>query len=284
MTVEKIKTILGHSVVYENRKVDIEKLRFRLSHPRIYFIGKREKNDNFWSQEGIYTALIKKNHVKILVKDILRHESVVEPLIVQGKIVQGKSYKVLEGNSRLAACRHILAQYKGEQYQRVRENIKKIDCVILDEKTPENLLFSLLAQYHLRGKRAWDPYEKADYALRRFYDISKQQSEEKSYKQVAREIGMSLEEVMILCANIRMMKKYKETNIKRYSYYNVVNSDAAVKAKIVHNYANEERIVETIRNHSKPATEFRSKITRVCKDERASRLFFEEGKNLEECI
>ena len=145
------------------------------------------------------------------------------------------------------------------------------------------MLFSLLAQYHLRGKRAWDPYEKADYALRRFNDMSKQQSEEERYKQVAREIGMDLEEVMILCANIRMMKKYKETNIKRYSYYNVVNSDSAVKAKIVNNPVNEKRIVESIRDHTKPATEFRSKITRICKNDRASRLFFEENKKLEEC-
>ena len=275
---EKIKTILGYSIAFENKKVDIEKLSFRLSHPRIYFISKREKGDATLSQESIYTILVKRNHVKRLVKDILRHESIVEPLIVQGK-----NYEVLEGNSRLAACKYILAKHKGEQYQRVRKNIKKIDCVVLDEKTPESLLFSLLAQYHLRGKRAWDPYEKADYALRRFNDMNEQQSEEESYKQVAKEIGMDLEEVMILCANIRMMKKYKEADIRRYSYYNVVNSDSAVKAKIAHNLVNEERVIEAIRSHTKPATEFRSKITRVCKNDRASRLFFEEGKELEEC-
>ena len=275
---EKTKTVLGYSVVFENKKVDVEKLKFRLSHPRIYFISKSEKGNATLSQESIYTILVKRNHVKRLVKDILRHESIVEPLIVQGK-----NYEVLEGNSRLAACKYILANHKGEQYQRVRKNIKKIDCVVLDKKTPENLLFSLLAQYHLRGKRAWDPYEKADYALRRFNDMSKQQSEEERYKQVAREIGMDLEEVMILCENIRMMKKYKETNIKRYSYYNVVNSDSAVKSKIANNPVNEKRIVESIRDHTKPATEFRSKITRICKNDRASRLFFEENKKLEEC-
>jgi hypothetical protein len=78
--------------------------------------------------------------------DAGRNGGLLEPLIVRGG-----SLEVLEGNSLLAAYRQLAA----------KEPIKwaMVKCTVLPADVDDSLVFALLGQFHIKGKKDWAPYE-----------------------------------------------------------------------------------------------------------------------------
>src|SRR6266853_1220958 len=91
-------------------------------------------------QETICRELQKLEHVRELQDDIVANGGLMDPLIVRdGDLV------VLEGNSRLAAYRFL--------YKKDPVKWAKVRCTVLPKDIDEKLVFALLGQYHVKGKK-----------------------------------------------------------------------------------------------------------------------------------
>lgn len=188
----------GTEVPTITRDVPVKELNFYAENPRIYSIVYVDGQKP--SQADILERLQGLEHVRQLVQDIRINGGLIDPLIVrQGDMV------VLEGNSRLAAYRHL-----GKE-----DPVKwaKATCTLLPADIDDHLVFALLAQYHVKGKKDWAPYEKAGFIYRRF----KQQNIDLQI--AAPELGITREEAKHLIAVYEFMIETGDQDPARWSYY-----------------------------------------------------------------
>ena len=186
----------GADVPTETREIDLAKLQFYADNPRIYSLVRA--GGAVPTQEEIHRELLEHDHVKVLIEDIRSNGGLMDPLIVRGS-----DFVVLEGNSRLAAIKHLA---KGDviKWARVR-------CTILPGDIDESLVFALLGQYHVKGKKDWAPYEKAGFLYRRFKEHKLDLSV------VAQELGIGKEANRLVEVYEFMLSK--EEPKERWSYY-----------------------------------------------------------------
>ena len=182
-------------------------LRFFVDNPRIYSILRMDGGKP--SQDDIERKLRDMDHVKALIQDIRRDGGLTDPVIVRAG-----SLEVLEGNSRLAAYRVLYA------IDPIRW--AKIKCKLLPENIDERLIFALLGQYHIKGKKDWAPFEQAGFLYRRSVTHNIESG------QLAREIGLSRRKVEHLIATYQFMLDHKESDTARWSYY-----DEYLKSRII---------------------------------------------------
>lgn len=132
--------ILGVKVPTTTQWLAQQKLRFFPDNPRVYSVVRA--NGKQPTQEEIQQQLSELEHVKELREDIKRNGGLLEALIVRGG-----SLEVLEGNSRLAAYRQLAA----------KEPIKwgMVKCTVLPADVDDALVFALLGQFHIKGKKDW---------------------------------------------------------------------------------------------------------------------------------
>lgn len=188
----------GLEVPTVTREIPVKELLFYPENPRIYSIV--YSNGQKPSQADILERLQSLEHVRELVQDIRSNGGLIDPLIVrQGDMV------VLEGNSRLAAYRHLAKE----------DPVKwaKATCTLLPADIDEHLVFALLAQYHVKGKKDWAPYEKAGFIYRRF----KQQNVD--LQVAAPELGITREEAKHLIAVYEFMIESGDQDPSHWSYY-----------------------------------------------------------------
>ncbi len=190
--------IRGKQIPVVTKEIEHSKLVFFAENPRIYSIVR--SNLSTPTQDEIQKQLLDMEHVRELIQDIRSNEGLLEPLIVRDG-----TYEVLEGNSRLAAYRS-LARTDPIKWGRVK-------CTLLPSDIDEALVFALLGQYHVKGKKDWAPYEQAGFLYRRF----------KRHKidlvTLARDIGMSQKQVKHLIDTYEFMVGHAEVDTERWSYY-----------------------------------------------------------------
>jgi hypothetical protein len=173
-------------------------LRFFPQNPRIYSLVWGD-GDEEPSQEEIFDALSKMEHVReTLVPSIRQNGGLIEPLLVRGNVV-------LEGNSRLAAYR-LLAQTDPAKWGEVRVRI-------LPDTMTDSEISTLLGQYHIVGKKDWQPYEQAGHLYRRCTKDGVTEEE------IRTEVGLSLSRIRHLIRVYGFMVKQKDHNPNRWSYY-----------------------------------------------------------------
>jgi hypothetical protein len=145
-------TLAGREIPVIHRFLSQVALKFYPENPRIYsMISADEKTP---SQLEIEHRLGDMDHVKQLVQSIRANGGLLDPIIVRdGDCV------VLEGNSRLAAYR-LLAKSDPIKWGKVK-------CCLLPSTIEESLIFALLGEYHIIGRKDWAPYEQAGYLYRR---------------------------------------------------------------------------------------------------------------------
>jgi hypothetical protein len=188
----------GHEVPTVTREIPVNDLNFYPENPRIYSIVHTDGQKP--SQNEILERLQVLEHVRQLVQDIRANGGLIDPMIVrQGDMV------VLEGNSRLAAYRHLVKD----------DPVKwaNATCTLLPADIDEHLVFALLAQYHVKGKKDWAPYEKAGFIYRRF----KQQNVD--LQVAAPELGITREEAKHLIAVYDFMIESDDQDPAHWSYY-----------------------------------------------------------------
>ena len=195
---EDVITIRKREITVRTGALRQDQLKFYPENPRIYSSVWKEEGSEPTQQE-IFEALSKSEHVReVLVPSIRHNGGLIEPVLVKGKTV-------LEGNSRLAAYR-ILAQAEPGEWDFIRVRV-------LPDSITESDVFSLLGEYHIVGKKDWQPYEQAGYLYRRFKKHGLNEQELKD------EVGLSTAKVRHLIRVYDFMVKHDDRNPERWSYF-----------------------------------------------------------------
>jgi hypothetical protein len=236
--------IRGMDVPTETLFLDQKKLRFYVDNPRIYSLVR--PNGHLPDQEEILKQLLQLEHVKILKEDIVANDGLIDPIIVRAG-----DFVVLEGNSRLAAYR-FLATKNPIKWAHVR-------CTVLPADIDEKLVFALLGQYHVKGKKDWAPYEKAGFLYRRHREHNLELSI------VADEVGMGHKEAKHLVGVYEFMIDHDDTDSARWSYYDEYLKSTKIKRARDEFAKFDAFIVEQVKSGGIPkAVELRDKLPVIC--------------------
>ena len=243
--VQDTLTIRNKEIPVTVRFLEQSKLRFFAENPRVYSVlrigGGKEPN-----QEEIQEHLLEMDHVKSLIQDIRANGGLIDPIIVKAGTLE-----VLEGNSRLAAYR-ALAKVDPVKWGFIR-------CTVLPENIDDGLVFALLGQYHIKGKKDWAPFEQAGFLYRR---CKKQKVD---LKTLALEIGLTQAKVKHLIDTYETMLKNGEKDTARWSYYDeYLKSSKIRKAKETFPEF-DGMIMEKIKSGDIPrAVDIREKLHVIC--------------------
>jgi hypothetical protein len=250
--------IRGVDVATTTQELDQKALNFYIDNPRIYSLIRT--GGKVPDQDEIYKELLEHEHVRELISDIEANGGLMDPLIVRdGDLV------VLEGNSRLAAYRFLAS----------KNHIKwgKVRCTLLPKNIDEKLIFALLGQYHVKGKKDWAPFEKAGFLYRRYKEHKLELTA------VAAELGIPPAEARHLVAVYEFMQKHKDTDRDKWSYYDEYLKSSKIR-KVREEYSGfDDLIVERVKSGDIPkAVELRYKLPVICTGSTKVIKRFIEGK------
>jgi len=191
-------TLKGKEIPYKDCVLLNVDLQYYPENPRIYSIVCTGNGDP--SQDEIEERLSSMDHVKQLIQSIKANGGLTDPLLVRDG-----DFLVLEGNSRLAAYR-ILSKVDPIKWG-------KIKCRLLPSDMGEDLIFALLGEYHIIGRKDWSPYEQAGYVWRRVkkHNINPDK--------MASEMGLSSKNIKHLINVYQFMIDNNDTDVQRWSYY-----------------------------------------------------------------
>ena len=129
------------------------------------------------------------------------------------------TFVVLEGNSRLAAYHELARNDVIQMWGRAKVRLLPSDI-------SEKLVFALLGDLHIIGRKDWAPYEQAGYLYRR------NETHGVSAQSMASEMGLPVGRVRHLINTYKFMVEHEETSVARWSYYDeYLKSNAARKAR-----------------------------------------------------
>ena len=205
--VDDTLTLGGQEIPVRNGSLPIHDLSFYSENPRIYSLI--QKPGAVPSQDEVFSRLRGMDHVKQLIQSIRANGGLTDPMLVRGG-----DLVVLEGNSRLAAYRE-LARNDAITWGKAKVRL-------LPDDISEELVFALLGEYHIIGRKDWAPYEQAGYLYRRnvMHGVSAQN--------MASEMGLPVRTVNHLINTYKFMVAHDETSVNRWSYY-----DEYLKSSIV---------------------------------------------------
>jgi len=254
--------IRGTEIPAVTLQLEQQKLRFYADNPRVYSVLRGD--GKVPSQEEIQKRLLEMEHVKELIQDIRLNKGLIEPLIVRDG-----TFEVLEGNSRLAAYR-FLAKSDPVKWGHVK-------CMVLPTKIDEALIFALLGQYHIKGKKDWAPYEQAGFLYRRY------KKHNADLKALAIEIGMSEKRVKHLVDTFQFMIDNDEEDINRWSYYDEYLKSNKIKRAREKNPKLDSIVIEKIRNAEiARAVDLRDCLPAICATPKVLMKFVAENYDFSE--
>lgn len=204
-------------------------LKFYTENPRVYSvlnIGGEEP-----SQIEIEEHMCNLDHVKQLRLSIESNGGLIDPLIVRDG-----DYTVLEGNSRLAAYR-LLCRTDAITWGKVK-------CKVLPVDIDDAAIFALLGQYHIIGRKDWDPFEQANYLFRRH------QQTRLPVEYMAQELGISKQKAKNMIEVIRFMIENDDLNKRHWSHYEEYLKNGGIKKYRETNPDIDETIVEAIKTET----------------------------------
>jgi hypothetical protein len=243
--VQDTLTIRNKKIPVTVRFLEQSKLKFFAENPRVYSVL-RSGTGKEPSQEEIQEHLLEMDHVKILIQDIKANGGLIDPIIVKAG-----SLEVLEGNSRLAAYRTLAG----------KDPVKwgLIKSMVLPADIDEGLVFALLGQYHIKGKKDWAPFEQAGFLYRR----SKKQKVDLGT--LAAEIGLTQKKVKHLIETYEAMLNNGEKDTARWSYYDEYLKSSKIR-KARETYPEfEEVVMDQIKSGDIPrAVDIREKLHVIC--------------------
>ncbi len=236
--------IRGQEVPVKNANLEQSKLRFYPENPRVYSVLRG--NGDTPTQDEIQRRLLEMEHVRELIQDIKINQGLIEPLIVRDGTLE-----VLEGNSRLAAYR-FLAKSDPVKWGYVK-------CTVLPKDIDESLVFALLGQFHIKGKKDWAPYEQAGFLYRRY------KQHDADIKALALEIGISSPKIKHLIDTYEFMLSHGETDVSRWSYYDEYLKSNKIKKAPKAFAGLDDVVVEKIRSQEiERAVDLRAQLPVIC--------------------
>lgn len=236
MTTEYL-TIGNKEFEVEITELDQRTLKFYPENPRVYSVLNLAGEEP--SQDEIENLMCGQDHVKQLKDSIISNGGLIDPLIVRAG-----DYTVLEGNSRLAAYR-LLNQVDAIKWAKVK-------CKVLPADIEEDYIFQLLGQYHIIGRKDWEPFEQAHYLYRRH------QQTRYPVEQMAESLGITKQKATKMIQVIEFMIKNNDLNKRRWSYYEEYLKNASLKKYRETNPDIDDTIANEIKSgHIKEAADIR---------------------------
>lgn len=223
---------------YEVRLEDLNQvdLKFYPENPRVYSILNIDGVEP--SQDEIEEYMCAQDHVKQLKESIKSNGGLIDPVIVRDG-----DFVVLEGNSRLAAYR-ILNREDPVQWG-------KIKCKVLPADINDSAVFALLGQYHIIGRKDWDPFEQANYLYRRL------QQTKLPIDFMADELGISRQKANNMVRVIEFMIAHNDLNKRHWSHYEEYLKNAGIKKYRETDPDIDDTISEQIKNETVQAADMR---------------------------
>lgn len=252
-------TLRGQRIPTRTLDLEQKKLRFFVDNPRIYSLVRAE--DRTPNQNEICEKLLEHEHVKELIVNIADNGGLMDPVIVRDG-----DFVVLEGNSRLAAYRHLAS----------KDPIKwsLIRCTILPANIDEKLVFALLGEYHIKGKKDWLPYERAGFLYRRHKHHSI------ALSVVAQELGISDREARHIVNVFEFMIQHGDADRDRWSYYDEYLKSQKIRKAREEHAGFDAFIVSQIKSQTIPtAMDLRDKLPAVCSASPKVLKRFLDGRN-----
>lgn len=222
-------TIGKKDYVVEICELNQADLKFYTENPRVYSSLNMDGGEP--SQDEIEEHMCNMDHVKQLKVSIDSNGGLIDPLIVRGG-----DFTVLEGNSRLAAYRLLCRT----------DVIKwgKVKCKLLPADIDDDAIFALLGQYHIIGRKDWDPFEQANYLYRRH------QQTRLPIEYMAQELGISKQKANTMIKVIEFMIQNNDLNKRHWSYYDEYLKNAGIKKYRETNPDIDDTIVEAIKTET----------------------------------
>ena len=241
---EDFLTISGKKIPAKYCMLPHAQLKFFPENPRIYSII---SNDESTPEQGfIEEKLASMDHVKQLVQSITANGGLTDAIIVRDG-----DFVVLEGNSRLAAYR-TLAKSDLAKWG-------KIKCCLLPKDIEDSLVFALLGQYHIIGRKDWAPYEQAGYLWRRH------RHHEVSIDVIAKEMGITKAKVKKLIETYDFMVQHDDVNIQHWSYYDEFLKSRPIKKARAEYSSFDAQFVTLVKSGEIPkAIDVRHKLSKIC--------------------
>lgn len=201
-------------------------LLFYTENPRVYSTLNVAGGEP--TQEEIEEHMCNLDHVKQLKVSIESNGGLIDPLIVRDG-----DFTVLEGNSRLAAYR-LLCKTDAIKWGKVK-------CKVLPADIDDAAIFALLGQYHIIGRKDWDPFEQANYLYRRH------QQTRLPVEYMAQELGISAQKANAMINVISFMIEHGDLNKRNWSHYEEYLKNGGIKKYRETNPDMDETIVEAIK-------------------------------------
>ena len=201
-------------------------LLFYTENPRVYSTLNVAGGEP--SQDEIEEHMCNLEHVKQLKVSIDSNGGLIDPLIVRDG-----DFTVLEGNSRLAAYR-LLCKIDAIKWGKVK-------CKVLPADIDDDAIFALLGQYHIIGRKDWDPFEQANYLYRRH------QQTRLPIEYMAQELGISKQKAINMINVITFMIENDDLNKRNWSYYEEYLKNSGIKKYRETNPDLNETIAEAIK-------------------------------------
>lgn len=236
-------TVNGKEIPVQNSILRQADLKFYPENPRIYSLVFSDGAAP--SQEEIEKRLGRLDHVKQLVQSIKANSGLLDPLIVRdGDLV------VLEGNSRLAAYR-LLNRVDPIKWGEVK-------CVLLPSDICDDLVFALLGEYHIIGRKDWAPYEQAGFLWRRH------KKQGVALGAIAKEMGLAEKGISHLVDVYSFMVEHNQNEPQKWSYYDEYLKSRAIKKVREIRPEFDTTVVRKIETGEiAKATDLRDKLTKI---------------------
>ena len=245
--------IRGVNIPVIATRIDQTQLRFFVDNPRVYSILRVASAEP--TQEDIERRLLEMDHVKALIQDIKRDGGLTDPVVVRAGTLD-----VLEGNSRLAAYR-ALARLDPIKWGQMK-------CRLLPEDINEELIFALLGQYHIKGKKDWAPFEQAGFLYRR------SKSHDVNSAKLALEIGLTKSRVEHLILTYQFMLDHDEVDTARWSYYDEYLKSAKIEKARLKIKGFDDLVVAKIKSEEiARAVDIRDRLPVICAAPKALQKF-----------
>jgi len=260
--IEDTLTISKKEVPVRVGRLRQEDLRFYPDNPRVHSLVHR--GDSEPSQPFIQKRLAEMDHVKQLLQSIRANGGLTDPLIVRDD-----DMVVLEGNSRLAAYR-LLARNDPVRWGMVKVKLLPADI-------DEDIVFALLGEYHIIGRKDWAPYEQAAYLWRRHTHHGIEPI------RMATELGISKKLAGQYIRVYQFMVDHGDTDPTRWSYYYELLRSQHVSKVRKQNEDFDRIIVRKIKSGEIPkAADVRDKVVKICRvGGRALSTFLKRKDSLE---
>lgn len=245
--------ILGEGIPYSEDYCHIDKLKFLRDNPRVYAVTHGVPEFDDWSpeqqQNHILERLKEEPSVKNLKPDVVRHEGLIEPILVSVE-----TWEVIEGNSRLAV-------YKILHEQQADGDWELIPCHLVRGLTKAQQT-AFLNQIHVKGKTQWSAYEKANFAYVR-------KAGGWTFEKIAETFGEHESTIRRRVSVIEMMKEYGDGNKRHFSHYDVLNRTEAIRRELKESGEFRDRVVGEIKKLQDPdditAKDLRDKLPDIIK-------------------